>query len=42
MVEQFYFKQFNLAGVIKVICFQVLLTITNNSIKHQLLIYTVK
>ena len=39
MIKQFYFKQFNLAEV-KVKWFQVLLCITNNSIKHQSFIYT--
>ena len=40
MLKQFYFKQFNLALVNKVKWFQVLLCITNNSIKHQSFVYT--
>ena len=40
MIKQFYFKQFNLAQVNKVEWFQVLLCITNNSIKHQSFVYT--
>ena len=40
MIKQFYFKQFNLAEVSKVKWFQVLLCITNNSIKHQSFVYT--
>ena len=40
MIKPFYFYQFNLAHVNKVKWFQVLLCITNNSIKHQSFIYT--
>ena len=40
MIKLFYFKQFNLAEVNKVKWFQVLLSITNNSIKHQSFVYT--
>ena len=36
MKKQFYFLQFNL---VKVKWFQVLLWITNNSVKHQLFVY---
>ena len=35
MIKQFYFKQFNLGYGDKVKWFQVLLCISNNSIKHQ-------
>ena len=38
--KQFYFEQFNLAYVNKVKLFQVLLCITNYSIKHQSVVYT--
>ena len=40
MIKQFYFFQFNLAWVNKVKWFQVLLCISNNSIKRQSSIYT--
>ena len=40
MIKQFYFKQFSLAWVNKVKWFQVLLCITDSSIKHQLFVYT--
>ena len=40
MFKQFYFKQFNLVKVKKVKYFHVLLCIANNSIKHQLFVYT--
>ena len=40
MIKQFYFKQFNLAQVNKVNWFQVLVRISNNSIKHQSFDYT--
>ena len=40
MIKQFYFSQFNLASVNKVKQFQVLLCISNNSIKHQSFVYT--
>ena len=35
MIKQFYFKQYSLAWVNKVKWFQVMLYLTNNSIKHQ-------
>ena len=40
MIKQFYFKQFNLAKVIKVEWIQVLLCVTKNSIKDQSFVYT--
>ena len=40
MIKQFYFKQFNLAKVNKVKWFQVLLCISNDSIKHHSFVYT--
>ena len=40
MIKQFYLLQFNLAQVKKIKWFQVLLCITNNSIKHQSFVYT--
>ena len=40
MIKQFYFKQFNIAQVNGIKLFQVLLCITNTSIKHQSFIYT--
>ena len=40
MLRQFYFKQFNLALISKVKWIQVLQSITNISIQHQLFIYT--
>ena len=40
MYQLFYFWQFNLVLVNKVKWFQVLLRITNNSIKRQLFLYT--
>ena len=40
MIKQFYFKQFKLAYVNKVKWFEVLLYITDNSIKHQSFVYT--
>ena len=40
MIKQVFFKQFNLAQVNKVKWFQILLCITNNSIKHESFIYT--
>ena len=39
MIKQLFFKQFSLASV-KVKLLQVLLRITNNSIKHQSFTYT--
>ena len=38
--DLFYFKQFNLAQVNKIKCFQELQYITKNSIKHQSFVYT--
>ena len=40
MIKQFYFKQYCLAQVNKVKWFQEMLSNTNNSIKHQLFVYT--
>ena len=40
MTKQFYFKQFSLAKFNQVKWFQVLLCITNNSIKHKLFVCT--
>ena len=40
MIKHFYSKQFNLAYVNRLKWFQVLLCITNNSIKHQSFLYT--
>ena len=39
MIQQFYFYQFNIAGVNKVKWIQELLCITNYSIKHQSFVY---